>query len=83
MTQYTLKTTPQEADAITKGLKSFVFRGKDQPGGFGDYISFQVVDGQQMKRHAIEKMKFVVTYVSTDTPIEKGFKVLGFRRVVA
>ena len=83
MTQYTLKTTPQEAEAIAKGNKSFVFRGVDQPCGFGDYISFQVVDGKQMKRHAIERMKFVITYVGTDAPIERGFKVLGFRRVVA
>lgn len=81
MTHYTLKATMQEADDITKGMKSFVFRGDKYNYGWGDEISFQVFNGGQMKRHAIEKQKFMVTYVSTDAPIEKGFKVIGFKRI--
>ena len=81
MTQYILKTTMQEADDISKGEKSFVFRSDKYPYGYGDEITFQVYNGQQMKRHALEKMKFRITYVSADAPIDKGFKVIGFKRI--
>lgn len=81
MTTYTIKTTMTEADAIAKGEKSFIFRGESQPFGYGDEISFQVYAGQQMKRHNLEGRKFRVTYVSTDAPVERGFKVIGFREV--
>lgn len=81
MTHYTLKASLQEADDIAKGAKSFVFRGDNYNYGWGDEISFRVVNSGQMKRHAIENQKFMVTYVSADAPIEKGFKVIGFKRM--
>lgn len=82
MTTYALKATIQEADDIAGGKKAFIFRGAKTPYGYGDEITFQAINSGQMKRHAIEKQKFMVTYVSTDAPIEKGFKVIGFKRTV-
>ncbi len=82
MTHYTIKTTLKEADEIAKGMKNFVFRSEKMPYGFGDEISFQVYkDGGFLTGHALDRKKFVITYVSTDAPIERGFKVLGFKEI--
>jgi len=81
MTEYTIKTTLQEADDIASGAKSFIFRGDTSSYGYGDSISFRVYKGKQLTRHALEDMKFRITYVSDAAPIEKGFKVLGIRRI--
>lgn len=81
MTMYTMKATMQEADDIAMGDKPFIFRSNLIPCAKGDEIKFQVITNGQMKRHKIENMKFSVTYVSIDAPIEKGFKVIGFRRI--
>lgn len=80
MTQYTLKTTLNEADDITAGRKTFVFRASMNHVSFGDELIFQVMKQGMLTRHPIEKQKFLVTYVSNDAPIEKGFSVIGFRR---
>ena len=80
MTQYVLKTTIEEADAIAKGYKSFIFRGDQYKYGYGDNILFQVYSGQKMKRHDIDRMKFMVTYVSDEAPIEPGYRVIGLTR---
>lgn len=81
MTMYTLKATMQEADDIAKGNKNFIFRNADMACGYGDEITFQPYKAGKMTRHAIERMKFRVTYVSTDAPIDSGFKVIGFRQI--
>ena len=39
MTMYTLKATLEEADAIAKGDKAFVFRLDSMPCGVGDEIT--------------------------------------------
>ena len=81
MTMYTLKATLEEADAIAKGDKQFVFRSESMPCGVGDEITFQPMKQGKMTRHAIERQKYRVTYVSTDAPIERGFKVIGIRQI--
>ena len=81
MTMYTLKATLEEADAIAKGDKQFVFRAESMPCGVGDEISFQPMKAGKMTRHAIERQKYRVTYVSADAPIERGFKVIGIRQI--
>lgn len=81
MTEYVFKATIDESDAIAKGLKRFMFRSKDYPIGFGDMFTVQTYKNSKMTRHAIEKMKFVVTYVDASAPIEQGFQVIGFDRL--
>jgi len=81
MTQYVLKTSIEEADAIVNGDKSFVFRDDRYHYGFGDEITFQAYKNGSMTRHKIEGMKFRVTYTSADAPVEKGFKIIGFKRI--
>lgn len=81
MTMYTLKATLEEADAIARGNKRFVFRADSMPCGVGDEITFQPYKAGKMTRHAIERQKFRITYVSNDAPIEKGFKVIGIKRI--
>ena len=81
MTMYTLKATLEEADAIAKGDKSFVFRSDSMPCGVGDEITFQPMKDGKMTRHPIERMKFKVTYIDTNAPIDRGFKVIGFKQI--
>ena len=81
MTMYTVKATLEEANEIAKGNKTFIFRAENMPCGYGDEITFQPYKEGKMTRHAIERQKFRVTYVSTDAPIERGFKVIGFRQI--
>ena len=81
MTMYTLKATLEESDAIAKGDKAFIFRADSMPCGVGDEITFQSMKNGKMTRHPIERMKFRVTYISTDAPIDRGFKVIGFRQI--
>lgn len=81
MTMYTLKATLDEADAIAKGDKAFIFRADSMPCGVGDEISFQPMKNGKMTRHAIERQKFRVTYVSSEAPIDRGFKVIGFKQI--
>lgn len=81
MTQYTIKTTRSEADQIQNGTKSFVFRSDRKPYQAGDIVSFLVYDRQKPVRHTIDKMKFVITYTSKDSPVRDGFMVIGFRRM--
>lgn len=81
MTMYTLKATLEEADLIAKGDKAFVFRADNMPCGYDDEIMFQPMKDGKMTRHPIERMKFRVTYISTDAPIDRGFKVIGFRQI--
>ena len=81
MTMYTLKATLEESDAIAKGDKAFIFRADSMPCGVGDEITFQPMKNGKMTRHPIERMKFGVTYVSANAPIDRGFKVIGFRQI--
>ena len=81
MTMYTLKATLEEADLIAKGDKAFIFRADSMPCGVGDEITFQPMKQGKMTRHPIERMKFRVTYVSANAPIDRGFKVIGFRQI--
>lgn len=79
MTTLVVKTTLQEADDIAKGMKPFIFRNIQC--GYGDEIQLRPYKDGKMTRHPIEKMKFMVTYVSEDAPIERGFKVIALRRL--
>lgn len=81
MTMYTMKATLEEADAIAKGDKAFIFRADSMPCGVGDEITFLPYKNGKMTRHPIERMKFGVTYVGVNAPIDRGFKVIGFKRI--
>lgn len=81
MTQYTIKTSVEEADQIVKGDKTFIFRGDQCKYGFGDRIMFQVCKNGKQTRHPIEKRKYQVTYVTADAPMEAGWRAIGFRRI--
>ena len=83
MTQYTLKTTPNEADHILKGIKSFIFREDKYRFRAGDIIGFSVMKAGKTVRHEIDNKNYVVTYVGDNgiAPIEKGFSVIGFRKI--
>lgn len=81
MTHHIVKTTVQEADDIAKGLKPFIFRGGNLRINFGDKISFRPYQEQQMKRHEIEKMEFIVTFVTDEAPVESGFRAIGFKPI--
>lgn len=83
MTQYTLKMTEQEADDVVMGRKMFVFRTNQYPYEIGDRISFRVFNNSRPKMHSIEKITYEISYVSDLAPVEKGFAVIGFRRLAA
>lgn len=81
MTQYVIKTSLEEADQIIEGNKSFIFRGDQLKYGYGDRITFQVYKAGKQTRHPIDSLKFKITYVATEAPVEKGWKIIGFRRL--
>lgn len=83
MTQYTLKTTPTEADHICKGIKNFIFRENRYKFRAGDIVSFSVVRAGKPVRHSIDNNSFVITYVGDEglVPVQKGFSVIGIRRI--
>lgn len=81
MTQYTLMTTPNEADEIMSGLKSFVFRNNRFTIGYADTLTFQAYKAGKPTVHPISGRKYKVTYVSSDAPLEEGWKVIGFKEV--
>ena len=80
MAHYMIRTSVEEADEIAKGNKTFIFRDESFKYGYGDDISFIVCKFGKPTRHPIDGKKFRVTYVSTEAPIDKGWKVVGFRR---
>ena len=83
MTEYTIKTSLEEAKAITDGRQNFVFRDGKGVINDGDIIGFRVVEnGKTINNHPIEVMKFRVTCVTKNAPIEEGFAAIGFQRVV-
>ena len=75
-----LKTTLIEAEHLADGVKTFVFRNKNIHVGVGDVVTFTAYKNKQPTRHRIENMKFDVVYISTETPIDKDFKVIGVRK---
>ena len=83
MTQYTLRTTPTEADLICKDAKRFIFRENKWNFRAGDVISFSVVKAGKPVKHSIDDKNFVVTYVGGEelAPVQKGFSVIGIRRI--
>lgn len=81
MTQYTIRTSIEEADQIINGDKSFIFRGDQFKYGYGDRITFQVYKAGKMTRHPITKNKYQVTYVTAEAPMENGWRAIGFRRI--
>ena len=81
MTTYTIKIAESEADQVVMGDKMFIFRSSSLGVKAGDEILFRVMFKGKARPHKIESMKFCVTYASEDAPIEKGFTVIGFRRI--
>lgn len=81
MIQFSVKTTIEEANAILKGERTFIFRDSRYRYGFGDRITFVVYKDGKPCPHAIDNYRFQVTYVTDEAPIEKGWKVIGFKRL--
>lgn len=83
MTQYTLRTTPIEADQICKDVKRFIFREDRYKFRAGDIISFSVLKGGKPVKHSIDDKMYAVTYVGNEelAPLQKGFSVIGIRRI--
>lgn len=82
MTEYIIKTTKEEADAIYGGYKRFVFRSSNITYYLNDRIRFQVIKDNKVLRHPIDKQTFMVTYSTKEAPIEKGYSVVSFRRAI-
>jgi len=78
MAQIMMRTSIEEADMIANGTKDFIFRGKNLVIGHGDILTFTAYKDKKPTRHKIDRMKFTVRYISTEAPIEHGFKVIGF-----
>lgn len=79
MTEYEIKTTLNEADDIFSGKKLFIFRDTKYKFGINDRIRFRVFKNERETRHPINNCKYIVTYVSKEAPIEKGFCIVGIR----
>lgn len=79
MTTLTVKITESEADDVASGKKPFIFR--NIPMKEGDEITFRVLFKTRPRPHSIEAMRFRVTYATKDAPIDKGFWVIGIRRI--
>ena len=79
MTEYMLKIGTDEADAITKGDKGFIFRNSKYHIGYGDRITFVPYKAGKPTRHCIEHKKYTVTYVSSEAPVEQGWSVIGIK----
>lgn len=81
MVTYTLKATEQEANQILANSKAFIFRSSDTAYRAGDRIRFQVMKQGRMKKHGIENNLYEISYASDQAPVEKGFTVIGFRKI--
>lgn len=81
MTYYTVKTYPNEADAIVRGDKMFVFRADLPQFKVGNNISFAVVDDKRITRHPLEDRVFRITCVERGEPIADGIIAIGFKPV--
>lgn len=82
MTMYTIKTMPNEADAILKGDKQFVFREAKPQYEVGTNITFAVVDSKRITPHPIEDRVYRITYIERGEPIQDGILAIGFRPVM-
>lgn len=78
MAEINVRTSVTEADHIIKGEKKFIFRDLSIRVGYDDTLTFTAYKYKKPTRHPIESKKYKVTYISTEAPIEKGFKVIGF-----
>ena len=82
MTTHMIKITESEADIVAKGRKMFVFRNSNCGVKENDTLQFRVIFKGKQRPHKIETQRFLVTHVSSDAPIEKGFSAIAFRRTV-
>lgn len=82
MTMYTVKTIPNEADAILKGDKRFIFRENKPQYEVGTNISFAVVDSKRMTPHPIEDKVYRITCIERGEPIQDDVLAIGFREIV-
>lgn len=81
MTEYTIKTNREEADAVVREKLSFIFRDEKVPVRENDCFGFCVTENGQTVRHPIDGMKFRATCVTKGAPLENGYVAVGFRRI--
>ena len=81
MTEYTIKTNKDEADAIYQEKQNFIFRNDKALVKVSDCFGFCVVDKGQAIKHPIDSMRFRATCVTAGTPLENGYVAIGFRRI--
>ena len=83
MTEYTLKTTKENADAIYIGIKKFDYRYLRDNLRVGDRIRYQVVKDRKVVRHPIDAGTYSVTYIDRDAPqVADGVCVISITKVV-
>ena len=80
MTEYTIKTNREEADAIVNGNQRVVFRSAKVPVSTDKFVGFSVVENGETVKHPIDGAKFRVTSIMEGAPLEKGFVAISFRR---
>lgn len=83
MTQYTIKTTEQEADRILSGDQPFIIRSRREYYFKGDKITFLMVKNGKPVYHKIGVKTYEVTTVldHEQAPIEKGWRLVAFKEI--
>lgn len=83
MTVRTLRSNKEESDAIVEDKLRFVIRSDKEFFKANDVIHFQCYEGKRPVHHANNKVGYVVTMIRDhmSAPIEKGYQIIGFRRI--
>lgn len=77
-----MRATLNECDEIASGKKTYTIRGADRPCRCGDVLRFTPYKDGKPTRHATERMLFEVTHIGINEPIDKGMKIICFRRKI-
>ena len=72
-----MRATLNECDEIASGKKTYTIRGADRPCRCGDVLRFTPYKDGKPTRHATE-----VTHIVINEPIDKGMKIICFRRKI-
>lgn len=83
MTQYTLKASKEEADAIVNGDKSYLFRDNRHNYKPGDQVTVLVMKEGRPVTHPIEANTYRISYTEdyNGAPLLKGWTIIGLKKV--
>ena len=79
MTEYTVKTHKQEADAIVRGDKMYIMRSR--PMVLNSRIHFSVIEDMTRVWHPIEDQIYVASYIDDGEPLQDGVHLIGIKRL--